>query len=1628
MQLNLESEIESELKHIIQEAILSGSINPDSLRMLILSPDSSYEKLRVYILDEWRDYFYEDDTPIIGEINISKWLDVADEALERQLDLDTSYIEIAKGIDKKYLLTPPAIDFKHLEILEEAYLAFLVCLREELLSQIETALSNVAISFSHADFKNIVGFFTHKLTYNLEDDLLLHAFNNPEGGKGDFYKVELGLPNYTNSDHYLRFLESGIRLFCVEGTQLEKYSEKSEVYSYDISDIAFVYFEDKKIHFRLNDEFHNWTLAPGITKVEKGDKSDEDFLQALGQFLSKFPDKIFSPKNIPHPITENEQFQEWLDKVLEYNLEIYPVHFEKIYNFGEAAYRYYLQQIPKTSDQSERASRFLASKLFYSGRFQESLDIYENALKLANYEKIKCLCAMLFLHQKEKYGILHSSIDSKSEQITLELLDTLWLLRKPLDVDALKSIEEKITPQLNANNRSDTYLVSVVCTKVYSLLNEREKALLHLQSVPTRDTFEKAILEQELKHVDYIMQAYEELQQKNELKIAFDKHVENHSLDTSQKKKVTREKSTYDHSYYVNHKIEFKDNVWVYPLSAESFVAVREENGYELVLAKISSDNLVEIVQQISLPETSKVRSCLYLDGIVYMADAENGITRYKISEKSIELDNIVYKNKKSKAKYETFTISDGYLFASNNEYLEIFELNKPDAAVVSDSLYIRNSYHLLVRHNLLVVGAGSGFLFLVDISDKKNPVCLSMIQEDSTPESMHVEFIDHYMVSRSVYDIKDPTEPKWISYVGHDFASTYYFVEKPKVPIISTGSEFLFTTLKLENGTPVYTNWLESLNAETLDYECAIYNIATAYFGEKLISYTQDEIIFWEKGSSPAIEKIDIHKAVETMVKNCFQFIVDEYPTFSIGKVVLQKPLFQNHIKIFFHKSSSLTIHNDSIEVQALPIISSSLAIYKYYEVELKKPLGSSKMQFEYDGEAIIKQLLQDRRFEEHAARHMLALTDKETSYLFFPTKPWKPFRVNTTQKPKESIKDIILSKNDNRIDLLIEEISESKALLEELLGILNMKIFIPKVVPKLTNKFTMPEGSAEITAEHQEPDVKTNLSKDDVAEEQVEPIMYSSPVYIVDPDYTPKAETEGEANKIPEGFLANTPETNDLKFKAFKILCFLPDKVLVRNILFNGMKFGYLHYNLDVMPDDGHYDELLISKFLSDYHDLWEDFGNDEEIKFFLLSILDKLLNPELQARLAYRYKQYNHPSIATHIRRLLEVGFSYNTYVGEATDIDLSTLPPEVIKPFKAVLLEKFETYEKAADDNLRIEAEQQLVFCYALLNKLGYEQIPEIVNNKLLRAVKEREQYEQIFEEEEGEYEDESIFLVKLYRKAKVKRLIEYYQTPSGSVWPLEEAPELFSESWKQTIKTLLEQGTLSFGDAFKTDYIKRLEENIPLDKSYENDREFAYQLICYTYNHIQKKPEMASLIEPLMLAVDKNKEAFRNKLDIPALKDKNKYTLLQAAWNDLKNQNFDVAEQKADAVLIMDPTMGQVHYLKARLLWLREGIPAYLAQQQYFMEKVAHDVGAQAQLYNLSGCALDTEKKYEEALAYFNKAALLAPTDPIYIANIAEIYYKLGKPKEALKHAKASIANGNETAILLEIIENSGVLI
>ncbi|WP_028980653.1 hypothetical protein [Sporocytophaga myxococcoides] len=1612
MHLQLTDTIEKELKEIIKYAMHSDQLDPAKLRMVILSPDNGFEKLNVYIRNDWDTYFDEETLTVIGKINISEWLDLADAALEKQSEVSSSYIEHAKAYQSKYKVVSPSITFGHLHILEEAYQEYLICLREELFFQIEAAIRAVAVSFSPEDFSYVVGFATFKIPYNLEYNLTIQGFNHPMG-EGPFYKARLSLPNYQVSRPYLKIYKSGFQLFLPNEALYEKSEKKSEALTLDISEIIYAWVEGDEIKIRLVDEFANWELSAELNDIEKGELSNEETFEVFKNFLNQHSEKILDINMIPDPLLDITGFQYWLDSVLECNFRISYKNLHTIFSYSEKAFRLYLQLLPKTVEQYQQAEDYLASKLFYLGRFQESYDLLSKSKNISVSDSIQLLVSLFLLNKKEEYDALKTTIVANKEQVTIELLNTLWLLRENLSSDYLEKVEADLYPLLaEYKNITEHRLLSVIFTKVYVLLNQPDKALFYLQHVPAYESFEQMLIKQELSDADYIIDAYDLLLKEKIQNKEAEASMNKNALVVSENIKAPIEKSKYEYSYYLNHKIRIEGYKWVCPIKADTFIAIQNDgNKYVLLLGKLTDEKILNILQSEELQGKPEVSSCLYSNGVLYMPYEEVGIITYSVTVHSIEKRDVIYKNKSVKPKYESVALTNEYLYVSNNGYLEIYTLNNPDVCI-SKALYIVSGYKLFIHQNLLVVCADAGLLILIDISNKIKPFILSTLIEGRTPANIHLEFIDNFMVSQSVFDISNPSAPKWICYVGEELAPTYYFAPKPEVPIISTGEEFLLRTLNIKNEQPSYTNWLESLNSENHIYERAIGNLATAYCDDVLVTYSGYEIIFWEKGLSPPVEKIDIHTEVEALVNRCFQYLIENYPDFCIGKVHLHyKPLYRE-IEIAFHESSSLAVMANTAKPHELPIVFSSLYLHPYCTIVQEREFDPLFMQLVYDGNAIIKKLIHEPLFVHMAARHVLVITDREATYLYNSSKYWSPFRSQYKETKQDTIEQIILSRNENLIKKLRDKIAEDTVSLNELLEILNKRIYIPSNHSGLTNKFAPRDEDSDLRSMLGELFENENLGDSGFV-----------PTYILRPTYAPEY-IEREV-KAQNGYYENNDETYELRTTAFKILCSHPDRKLVREIVFNGIKFGLLHYDLKDLPAVYSVDHLLTGQFVNNTHGLWDEFGKDSDVRYFLMSNLN-LFDDFLQLRIVYNCGHLSHPTLLEYLRLNIAEGFNYDTYKGYNSGIDCSTLPAEVLRPLEQELLERLTEFETASDTSKHREAEQQIAIVYAMLYKLGHERMPELVQKKITKALKVQEQYDSLFDEDE-EYEDENVFLVSIYREQKLKRLINYYAQNQGPLWPLEEALEPYKNSWRNTIEQLWEKGSKEFGPDFITNYVLLLSENIALDTDYEHDRILAQQIITYAYHHIQNRPELASLVEPLVLSTLQHQEKFKEKTDVPALKEKAKLTLLQAAWNDLKNKDWDLAEQKAIATLVIDPNFAQVYFLQARLLWLREGVDAYLTKQNSYIDKASHDVITLARLYNLSGCAMDVENRYEEALVYFKKAALIAPHDPMYVANVAEIYYKLRKPKEALKHAIAARANGNQGDILKEIIDNKGII-
>ncbi|WP_109851810.1 hypothetical protein [Aquimarina sp. AU58] len=1591
MQLNITTSIQKQLKEIIDQAVTSGKINPEKLRMIIISPNKTFDVLKVTYNNAWDEYYYGseyDDASDIGTISISEWLDIADKAFEKREGLDALYIDRAVEHDRKYTKIKPALTFNHIS--DQLYKSYLTCLREELILQIENAIKKVATSYTQKDFKHVVGFVTHKLTFKQDDNVRILAFNHPNGSD-PFYNVMLALPQSKLTYPYLKFYDTGFYLFYPKSNIYEGSEEESNIYTYDIKNIEYGFIQSKhreKATFRLTDEFEDWKLDGGHIEEEEGDLSEEAFFSAFDKFMVQFPDKIIDPSQVPDPIHNESNFTKWLNTIQKHNLDISYKAEEKLYNYGEEAFRKTLEFLPDTNKNYSDLQKFLTARLFSEGRYEESTAILKSIKQLSDHYKVHLLENLYFLNRKEEFDECYASIESKSAKKDALLPKWLFDIKLYQDQrDELNRLKDELISFMSENNGySSASRAAIALTRLYTILGEKENALYCFQSISFSSDIHNTLFKKEFTDSPYMLQAYDDYLAKEREKEDFKSKVKVSSLVIPETDKQEIEKVPYEDCYYLTHKIEDVDLSWVVPISKNQFIAVNGDK--ELFIGEIT-DTYEIIKHTVIALDKEKRYHYSYHNEVVYISDYDKGILRYQIQRNTIIPIEGSIRNTKKVPKYGNLNISDGHLYVCNNEYLEIFDLSNPDANLISSDVFIESGYSLHINDNLLVVGAGAGLVLLLDIKDKSNPTYLSSIIEDKTPGDMHIAFFEHYMVTRSVIDISNPADPKFICHNWDDLAPIYYFSEKPNILLCSTGDEFLFTTLsKEDNGKISLINWLESLNKENLYSERLTYNIATMYDEDTVIGFTKYDICILEKDKNLAQQKqeFDIQDILEKMAIECFEHLVEHHPDFSIGKVVLEHKPDYGVISLSFQECSSPAIVSSFHEESGLSMVYSNFNIYPYFSDTLDMNFDPQLMKMNYDLNRVVDKIISNDSFNTMTSKHVSILINNESRYLEFPDHNWNPYREISSSQDPDTVKDIILSSNDNLIKQLEDRMITEEGVFEELLQLINLK---------------KPEDNTK--------NILTSSDNHKITS-----------TYIQGPVFQPKQENDDSSVTIQK-----------LKLQALQIITSHTDRKIVRNIMFNGAKYGIPKPVLEKTPNTLNIKEGYVSILVNNGYGLWDEFSEDPEIKAFLLDILDTLNDESLRAKLAYRYKIYSHKSIYNYIKKLLTDTYDvldYYNYIGDShrSIINISKLPLVAIRPFEKELLEIFEQFESNTDEKQNHRIKNMIVPVCDMLIRLGHEKFPEELISRANSSKKYNEQYDDdLFDDD---YEDEETFILQLYRKQQVKRILQSFEYGKEQpIWNNTIAPEPYKKSWYTTIDLLFEQGEHIYGEDFKNMFIQKLSKNIAKDENYDHDRLLAFNFIHYTYKHIQKRPELASIAETIVEAITSNKDKFSEEIDLYNIKEKSKFALLQAAWNDLKNKDLELAKQKGDAILKIDPEFGQVYFLKARLLWLKEGIPTYLEKQEEYIKKASHDAATLARLYNLTGCALDVEKRYEEALPYFKNAALTATNEPMYLANIAEIYYKLKNPKEALNYVQKAKQNGHSSEMMDEISTNKGII-
>ena len=175
-----------------------------------------------------------------------------------------------------------------------------------------------------------------------------------------------------------------------------------------------------------------------------------------------------------------------------------------------------------------------------------------------------------------------------------------------------------------------------------------------------------------------------------------------------------------------------------------------------------------------------------------------------------------------------------------------------------------------------------------------------------------------------------------------------------------------------------------------------------------------------------------------------------------------------------------------------------------------------------------------------------------------------------------------------------------------------------------------------------------------------------------------------------------------------------------------------------------------------------------------------------------------------------------------------------------------------------------------------------------------------------------------------------------------------------------------------------------------------------------------------------IEINKNRKQEMEDHLLDTDEDAEKRTLYKDAWELVTSKQYDLAQEKCDAIKAIDPRFGFAYFLEARLVWYKEGYDACYAKKDYFIAKTQHEPAALAHIYNNYGCLYDMQSLYEESLTCFEKAILSNPKDGMYVCNLAEIYCKLKNPKKAFEAAEKSKKLGHESSTVNAILQSKGL--
>lgn len=255
--------------------------------------------------------------------------------------------------------------------------------------------------------------------------------------------------------------------------------------------------------------------------------------------------------------------------------------------------------------------------------------------------------------------------------------------------------------------------------------------------------------------------------------------------------------------------------------------------------------------------------------------------------------------------------------------------------------------------------------------------------------------------------------------------------------------------------------------------------------------------------------------------------------------------------------------------------------------------------------------------------------------------------------------------------------------------------------------------------------------------------------------------------------------------------------------------------------------------------------------------------------------------------------------------------------------------------------------------------------------------------------------------------------------TSPLWPPEISLEKHPASWNYSLASawphLETAGALDWFEATLASHAKQ-------DEIYAADRQL---LLCVLNHHLVSNGlERAMQLGDSMLAAEQAFDARQRRNLARRLQD----ARVVKGFQLIRAGDLAGARRYADAALSIDPTDGQTLFLDARLVWLEVSPEAGIERAKAHLEKLTgyNTSAAEGRLANLVGCIFDSIGKVDEAVPWFERAAIAHQEEPIYLANLAEAFDKLARPAEARRFAEQAKRMGSKSEIVAKILAAAGV--